>query len=84
MLSINASGRGAGSDGVESIISIANNIDNMWKVIFVSEFDYLARSEVELQGFDNHAVYRHWGGHGHRAMAFILHDSICRHVHTLK
>ena len=68
--------------GIQAIISVADQIDASWDVLFLSEADFLATRNFELD-VSPHWSRRFWPGEGSRALRLVVHQRLSgfrRHV----
>ena len=72
---MNCQGKGGSLLGIQTVMSVADEVDPDWDVLFLSEADFLCTCIFDLDIFP-HFTERRWPGPGSRAMRFIVHERV--------
>ena len=76
----NAGGKLGSFDTLCAFVDTLSIVHRSWSIVFVSELDGSLSETFSEKSVRGHTVFRHWPGHGSRAMAFIVNRSVRRHV----
>ena len=75
VLSLNCQGKGGTKTGIQTIISVVNQVCRDWHVLFLSEVDFHEDPNFDID-LSPHWSRRHHPGQGSRAMRFVVNRTV--------
>ena len=74
-MAVNAQGSGSDALGIRTIINMVEDCCPQWAVLFLSESDFLESTDDSVD-ISPHLTWRHWPGHGSRALRWVLRSNV--------